>query len=125
MRYYSEDHVWVELCARTATLGLSRHAAAELGKLTFVEPPRLGARIARGETLCVVESVKTAADVSSPVSGTVCATNPLLEEHPDCVNTNPETEGWICRLTEVEPADLAGLLSAECYAARIDQQTPH
>ncbi len=122
MRYYSEDHVWVEWCNGTATLGISQHAAQELGELTFVELPSPGARLARGELLCVVESVKTAADVSSPVGGTVAAANHLLDAHPERLNASPEDEGWICRLADVPAADLAGLLSPERYASFLTHQ---
>ena len=122
MRYYSEDHVWVEWCNGIATLGISPHAAQELGELTFVELPRPGARVARGEVLCVVESVKTAADVASPVGGTVCTANHLLDDHPERLNASPEDEGWICRLADVPAADLASLLSPERYAAFLAHQ---
>jgi glycine cleavage system H protein len=115
MRYYSEDHMWLDLCEGVATLGVSPHAAAELGELTFVELPTPGTHIARGDVLCVVESLKTAADLCCPVGGTVCAANHLLRDRPAGVNSSPEGEGWICRLTNVAPSDIARLLTAEQY----------
>jgi glycine cleavage system H protein len=122
MRYDSEDHVWVRLDDGIATLGISRHAAAELGELTFVELPRPGTRLARGDALCVVESVKTAADVPCPLGGTVCAANTLLEDQPALVNSSPEDDGWICRLTDIAPADLTRLLTAPQYEAFLATQ---
>ena len=117
MRYYSEDHVWVQLCDGIATLGVSLHAAEELGELTFVELPSPGARFARGDVLCVVELVKTAADICCPVGGTVCAVNRLLDDRPARVNSSPEGDGWVCRLADVAPADIPRLLTAEQYEA--------
>ena len=122
MRYYSEDHVWLHVCDRVATLGVSRHAAAELGELTFVELPTPGTRFAHGDVLCVVESVKTAADVCCPVGGTVSAVNRLLHDHPSLVNSSPEADGWVCRLADIVPADIPGLLTAEQYEAFLAKQ---
>lgn len=122
MHYYSEDHVWVRLCDGTATLGLSRHAAGELGELTFVELPGPGTRFARGDVLCVVESAKTAADVACPVGGVVCAANRLLQDHPALVNSSPEGDGWVCRLADIDAADVPRLLTAEQYEAFLAEQ---
>jgi glycine cleavage system H protein len=117
MQHYSEDHIWVRVLDQTATLGLSRHATAELGELTFVELPNPGARFARGDVFCVVESVKTAADLCCPIRGTVCAVNRLLENQPALLNSSPEDDGWVCRLTDVDPADILHLLTPEQYEA--------
>lgn len=122
MRYYSEDHVWVHLDNGTATLGISRHAAEELGEITFVELPPAGTRVARHDVLCVVESAKTAADVGAPLSGTVAAANRGLEEQPGLVTSSPEDEGWLCTLVDLDPAELSCLLSAEAYAALLAGQ---
>jgi len=124
MRYYSEDHVWVGIDGGEATLGISPHAATELGELTFVELPRLGSRVAPGDVLCVVESVKTAADVACPVHGVVTAVNRRLADEPGLVNRSPVGDGWICRLGQLAPADLAKLLSETQYEAfiRSDRQ---
>lgn len=119
MRYYSEDHVWVCPGPAGATLGLSAHAAAELGELTFVELPRPGTRLAPGDLLCVVESVKTAADVACPIHGVVTEVNHRLVEEPRLVNASPTTDGWICRLAEMASADLAPLLTEEEYEATV------
>lgn len=117
MRYlYSNDHVWVRPDPAGATLGISPHAAAELGEITFVELPRLGTRLVPGAVLCVVESVKTAADVLCPVCGVVAAINQCLVEQPGLVNRSPAGAGWICQLAAVDDAALAGLLSEADYA---------
>jgi glycine cleavage system H protein len=119
MQYYSEDHVWVRPDRDGATVGISRHAAAELGEVTFVELPTRGARVAAGDLLCVVESVKTAADVACPVQGTVQDVNALLLDQPSLVNASPEADGWLCRLCDVPAGDLASLMTDTEYAAAI------
>ena len=115
VKRYSEDHVWAETGPAGLAVGLSRHAAHELGEITFVELPRPGLRVAAGEVLCVVESVKTAADICTPVGGVVGAVNRRLEAHPGLLNASPEAEGWICRLEGVEAAALESLLEPSQY----------
>jgi glycine cleavage system H protein len=122
MRYYSEDHVWVSLEAGLATLGISRHAAAELGELTFVEVPPRGTHLHAGDVVCVVESVKTAADVAAPVAGVVQEANAALADHPALVNASPEGEGWICRLANVPDADFQRLMTPAQYDAFLAAQ---
>jgi glycine cleavage system H protein len=119
VKRYSDDHVWAEAEAGQVTVGLSRHAAAELGEITFVEMPHPGLKVAPGEALCVIESVKTAADVCTPVGGVVVALNQRLEALPALLNSSPEDQGWICRLGGVEAAALERLMSPEQYAAYV------
>ncbi len=116
MQRYSEDHVWVRLDGPLATVGLSRHAAEELGSVTFVELPPKGARLAAGGPLCIVESSKAAADIPCPVTGVVEETNSRLESQPDLLTASPEEDGWVCRLREVSPDDLAALMTPAQYA---------
>ena len=115
MKMYSEDHVWAECRGGTCTLGVTSYAADELGEVTFVELPDIGASFSPGDALCVVESVKAASDVICPVGGTVTAVNVNLEEAPNLINANPEKEGWICRLEEVDTAEIDTLMTDEEY----------
>lgn len=115
MRFFSEDHVWVEMADGTCTLGLSSYAAEELGELTFVELPAIGTSFSTGDVLCVVESVKAASDVICPIGGTVSEVNSLLDISPGLVNAHPENEGWICRLEEVDDSELDALMTDEEY----------
>jgi len=115
MKRFSEEHQWVEYDGRQATIGITAYAAEELGEITFVELPDLGGAVSQGEPLCVVESTKAASDVFAPVGGTVVAVNELLEKTPALVNDSPETKAWICRLEEVDEADLENLMTEARY----------
>ena len=115
MKYYSEEHQWVLVDGDTVTVGISAFAAEELGEVNFVELPTPDTEIAAGETLCVVESVKAASDVISPVSGRVVEVNASLAENPGQLNDSPESDGWICRLRQVPAAELAALMNEKRY----------
>ncbi len=119
MRIYSEDHLWVDYDQGEATLGISAHAAAELGEVTYVELPEIGAAIAAGGVLCVVESLKTAADLPCPVSGRVIAVNGRLAAEPRLLSRDPEGNGWICRLSGVAADEVSGFMPAAAYAAYV------
>jgi len=115
MKRYTEDHLWVDYCDGTATLGLSAYAATETGPLVFVDLPDVGAVLAPGDGLCVVESAKAAVDILCPVGGTVIEINSDVEETPEAINASPEGTGWLCRLGEVDPADMESLLTEDEY----------
>jgi glycine cleavage system H protein len=119
MKRYTKDHEWVEIDGNEAIVGISKHAAEELGDITFVELPAEQSRIEAGESLGVIESVKAASDVYSPVGGTVVAVNSLLDDQPELVNASAEDEGWICRIAEFDAGTLDGLMDADAYAAFI------
>lgn len=122
MKYYSEEHEWVEIEDGIATIGITRFAADELGDLTFVELPDIGTRVNQGDTLCVVESVKAASDVFTPIGGVVAEVNADLENDPGRVNASPEADGWICRMKEVDPAEVRTLMTAEGYLAYVAKE---
>lgn len=115
-RYFTRDHEWVEVEGNTATVGISDYAQAQLGDITYVEAPEIGKALSKGDTAAVVDSVKAAADVYAPVSGTVSAVNAALEAEPELVNTDPELGGWLFRLTLSDPGELAGLMDEPAYA---------
>lgn len=115
MKRYSEDHLWVDYRNGMATLGLSAYAAEEAGPLVFVDLPEVGTVLAPGDGLCVVESAKAALDIICPVGGTVIEVNADVAETPELINAAPESAGWLCRLTEVDPADLESLLADAEY----------
>jgi len=116
MKRYTKDHEWVEIDGQEAVVGISEHAAEELGDITYVELPAEQSQIAAGDSLGVIESVKAASDVYSPVGGTVVAVNSRLEESPELVNASAEDEGWICRITKFAESDLEKLMDADAYA---------
>ena len=115
MKYFSKDHEWVELDGDTATMGISVHAAEELGDITFVELPEVDSSFAKGDVFSVVESVKAASDIYMSVAGTITSVNELLEDEPELVNEDAEGKGWICKLSGVNEADLEGLMTDDKY----------
>ncbi len=116
MKRYSKEHEWVELDGDVATMGITGFAAAELGDITYVEVPAQGKAVKANDVLCVVESVKAASDVYSPVSGTVTEVNAALEDEPGLVNQEPEGKGWFCKIKGVAKAEFDALMTAEAYA---------
>jgi glycine cleavage system H protein len=95
---YSETHEWLRLDGETATVGITDHAQAELTDIVFVELPKVGASLTAGQPAAVVESVKAASDIYSPIGGAVVEINPALEGDPGLVNRDPYGEGWLFKL---------------------------
>ena len=118
-KYYAESHEWIELDGTVAKLGISKYAADSLGDITYVEIPVPGKKVAAGDVLCTVESVKAVSDVYSPVAGTVCEGNDDLEADPAALNADPENT-WICKIEGVSADSLAGLMDADAYAKFIE-----
>jgi glycine cleavage system H protein len=112
---YAKSHEWVRVEGEMATVGITDHAQHELTDVVFVELPAVGRQLKAGETCAVVESVKTASDIYSPVSGQVTAVNPALAENPGLVNTQPYGDGWFYKVRLANAAETANLLSAEAY----------
>lgn len=113
---YTSDHEWLRLeDDGSVTVGITDHAQEALGELVYVELPETGSDLGAGDTCAVVESVKAASDVYSPLPGTVMATNDSLAEEPELVNGNPYSEGWLVRLQPADSSALESLLDAEAY----------
>jgi len=121
--YYSRDHAWVRLRGDTAVVGLSEFARSELGEVTYVELPARGRRVARGEPVCSLGSLKSASDVYAPLSGTVTEANSRLQGEQGCrlLNSDPLGEGWLFALSVEEPAELAELLDPEGYRRYLEE----
>jgi len=116
-RYFTEDHEWVDVDGDVGTVGISEYAQSQLGDIVFVEVPEVGKEVAKGDEAAVVESVKAASDVYSPVSGTVLEGNAALGDNPGLVNEDPEGDGWFFKLTLSDPQELQGLMDETAYAA--------
>jgi glycine cleavage system H protein len=116
---YSKSHEWVRVAGDTATIGITDHAQHELTDIVFVEVPAVGDKIKAGDACAVVESVKTASDLYSPVSGEVVAANALVVQDPALVNSDPYDAGWLYKLKLSNPAELNALLTPEGYKAQI------
>ena len=118
---YLASHEWVRAeTDGTLTVGISDHAQAALGDLVFVEIPEVGRAVKAGEAFAVVESVKAASDVYSPISGAVVAANDALNATPELINQSPYGDGWIMRIRPSDVAELAKLLDAAAYQAIAD-----
>jgi glycine cleavage system H protein len=113
--FFSKEHEWVKVSGTTATVGITDHAAHELGDITFVELPQVGKTVKQFATLAAIESVKAASDIYAPVSGTVTAINETLENTPEIVNESAEEGGWICVLKMVDQDELNNLMSKTEY----------
>jgi glycine cleavage system H protein len=113
--YFTKDHEWIRVDGDTATVGISDHAQEQLGDIVFAEVPETGRRLTRGQEAAVVESVKAASDVYSPVSGEVVDGNSKVADDPSIVNRDPEGEGWFFKLKLDNPSELDGLMSEAAY----------
>jgi glycine cleavage system H protein len=114
---YTKSHEWVrDEGDGTVTVGITHHAQDLLGDMVFVELPEVGTTFASGDDCAVVESVKAASDVYSPVSGEVTAVNDNLSDSPETVNTDPYGDGWIFKLKLADSSDMEQLMSAADYA---------
>ena len=116
---YAETHEWILVEGDTGTVGISDHAQAELTDIVFAEPPPVGKILAAGEVAAVVESVKAASDIYSPVSGEVIGRNEALEVNPALLNTDPFGEGWIYKIRLSNLAELDALKDLTAYSAQI------
>ncbi len=112
---YSESHEWVLLDHEIAIVGISRYAQEELGDVVYVELPKVGDQIKAGEEIAVLESTKAAADIYSPVSGTVIEVNGQVKENPSLLNSAPEKEGWIFKIAPSDLSELNSLLDESQY----------
>ena len=116
---YAKSHEWVRVSGETGTVGITDHAQHELTDIVFVELPAVGRTVKAGEACAVVESVKTASDIYSPVSGEIIEVNPAVADNPALVNTEPHTGGWLFKLKLSAPAELGALLSPADYEKQI------
>lgn len=115
---YTKSHEWVRVNdSGTLTIGITDHAQGQLGDLVFVELPEVGQQLAAGDSFAVVESVKAASDVYTPVGGTVTGINEKLADSPELVNTDPYAEGFLMTLELEDGGDLGALLDAAAYGA--------
>ena len=113
--YFTKEHEWVRVEGDTATVGISDHAQEQLGDIVFAEVPETGKRLSKGQEAAVVESVKAASDIYSPVSGEVIDGNSKVADEPSIVNNDPEGEGWFFKLRLDNPGDVEGLMDESSY----------
>ena len=117
--YYTKEHEWVRVDGDVATVGITDFAQGQLGDVVFVEVPEAGRQVSRGGEAAVVESVKAASDVYSPVGGEVTEGNQALVDDPALVNTDPEGEGWFFKIRLADNQELNDLMNADQYKDHI------
>ena len=113
--YFTDEHEWIRVEGSTATVGITQHAQEQLGDLVFVELPKVGAALKKGGASVVVESVKAASDVYAPVDGAVTEINPAAAAEPQLVNTAPQSDGWLWKMTLADPSQLDGMMDEAAY----------
>jgi glycine cleavage system H protein len=114
---YSEEHEWIRVEGDTGTIGITQYAQEQLGDVVFVDVPAAGRKVAKGEAVAVVESVKAASDIYAPVSGEVIESNAALADTPGDVNAEPMGKGWFFKIRISDKGELAGLMDEAAYAA--------
>jgi glycine cleavage system H protein len=117
---YTEDHEWAELDGEIITIGITEYAQSQLGDIVYVELPDVGRTLDQGEETAVVESVKAAGDVKSPVTGEVIEVNDVLNDEPELVNQDPENEGWFFKIKMMEPEQYIQLQNKDSYEKFVD-----
>lgn len=120
MKRFSEDHVWADIVANGARVGMTTYAADEVGEINFIELPEVNAVVTQGEPLCVVESSKAASDIFAPLGGTITEVNQELAANPALLNSAPEAEGWICRVEGFDRQEIDNMMTEEEYERFIE-----
>lgn len=118
---YTESHEWILVEGDTGTVGITDHAQAELTDIVFAEPPPVGKKLTAGEVAAVVESVKAASDIYTPVSGEVIERNEAVEQDPSLLNTDPHGAGWIFKIRLSNPSEVDALKDPAAYSAQIGE----
>ncbi|GAA4770550.1 glycine cleavage system protein GcvH [Novosphingobium ginsenosidimutans] len=118
-RYFTQDHEWIDVDGTSGVVGITDYAQSQLGDITYVDLPAAGSTVKKGDAPCVVDSVKAASDVYSPVSGTITSANDALGDAPETVNTDPEEGGWLFRIDLSDVSELEGLMDKAAYDAYV------
>jgi len=121
VKKYTDSHEWIEIDNDVGTLGITTYAQKELGEIVYVELPEPGTKVAAGEEVAVLESTKAAADVYSPLSGTITEVNSALVEEPTLINTSAEENGWLCKIALLDPSEEDALLDEPSYQEMVKQ----
>ena len=119
---YASSHEWTRLESDgSVVVGITDHAQDALGDVVYIELPEVGAHVDAGAEVAVIESVKAASDIYSPVTGDVTEINPALEDEPEAVNSSPYGDGWLFRVMPSDAASMGDLMDADAYAATIEE----
>ena len=112
---YTEEHEWLRVEGDTVVVGITEHAAEQLGDVVFVELPEVEAVVAKGDEVCVIESVKAASDITAPVDGEITAVNEALTDNPGMVNDDPQSEAWFFKMKLDDLSVLDDLMTEDEY----------
>ena len=115
MKYYSEDHIWVEIRGEEATVGISQYAVDELGEIEYIELPMEDEDVIVGEDIGLLESSANSQSIYAPISGTIIAVNEELESDPVLINDSPEEKGWICKINNIDDSELDDMMDETFY----------
>ena len=118
---YTKEHEWVRIEDNEAVFGITDHAQAELGDITFIELPDVGREVQQSDDVSTVESVKAASDIYAPLSGKILEVNESLQDSPEMMNESPYEKGWICRISIVDITERDGLMDAESYEKYLEE----
>jgi glycine cleavage system H protein len=114
---YHEEHEWIRIDGKQATMGISNFAQDALGDIVFIDMPKVGSTVAAGQQIGEVESTKTTSSIYTPVSGKIAKINTELKDHPEVVNADPYGKGWIAVIELSDPGQVNSLMTAEQYEA--------
>ena len=117
---FTEEHEYCKIEGETAIIGISEYAQEQLGDITYIELPQKGDTFSKGDSVCVIEAVKAASDLYSPVSGEVTDVNNALEDNPEKVNEDPYGEGWIIKLKLSDPSEADALMNSDDYKNHVE-----
>jgi len=118
---YTKDHEWIKIEGNIGTIGITEHAAGELGDVVYIDIPDAAAEVSMHDTFGTIEAVKTVADLFSPVSGRITEVNTALNDAPETVNQDPYGEGWIVKMELTHMDELSELMDAAAYREMVGQ----
>jgi glycine cleavage system H protein len=119
---FTKTHEWVKIENSTVIVGITDYAQKSLGDLTFVELPETGKKMIKGQSCCVIESVKAASDIFAPVSGEIAEVNTELESHPELINSDPYKKAWLVKIKDFSADDMKDLMNAKDYDSFVESQ---
>lgn len=115
MLKFTEEHEWLRVDGDEVVVGITEHAAGQLGDLVFIELPEEGVTVARGDEIVTIESVKAASDISAPLDGVITEVNAAVVANPALVNEDPMEDGWFFKMTLNDPGELEALMDEQAY----------
>jgi glycine cleavage system H protein len=120
---YSDTHEWIRDEGNKVTIGLTDYAQSQLKDIVYIDLPEIGSEFQKGESMGVVESVKTVADIFSPITGKVIGRNLGLKDHPEFINVDPYGKGWIVEMSDKDREELKTLLSSKAYQGTLSEES--